>query len=149
MERIVIRFVERPDMDDTRKMIRWFCEVFGLASESANFGVEEQILRRFAEAAYRNEGLSSSELDLDTDLARSTIIYHLNRFIDAGLLVKRGRKYYFRASEMSKAIQEIEYDINRELMRMLDAAREFDRIMEQGFKRRKPRKGAVNDRHKS
>ncbi len=44
----------------------------------------------------------------------------MNRFIDAGLLVKRGRKYYLRASEMQKAIEEIEYDINREMQRMLD-----------------------------
>ena len=62
-----------------------------------------------------------------------TVIYHLNRFIDAGLLVKRGRKYYLRASEMYKAIEEIQYDMEREMKRMLDTAREFDKLMESGF----------------
>jgi predicted transcriptional regulator len=131
MERIVIKFVERPDFNDTKKMLKWFCDVFGLSSDNNEFNsIEEQILKKFTEAAYNNEGLASSELKLDTKLARSTVIYHLNRFIDAGLLVKRGRKYYLRASEMHKAIEEIEYDINREMQRMLDAAKEFDRIME-------------------
>src|SRR5580658_6944290 len=98
MERIVIRFVERPDFNDPEQMIKWFCKVFGLSTEDNSNSIEEQILRNFADAAYKNEGLSSSELDLHTELARSTIIYHLNRFIEVGLLVKRGRKYYLRAS---------------------------------------------------
>lgn len=134
MERIVIKFVERPDFNDSEKMLKWFCDVFGLSS-SGDDSIEEQILRSFTVAAYRNKGLASSELKLDTDLARSTVIYHLNRFIDAGLLVKRGRKYYLRASEMQKAIEEIEYDINREMQRMLDTAKEFDRLMQLTMKR--------------
>jgi predicted transcriptional regulator len=131
VERIVIKFVERPDFNDPEKMLKWFCDVFGLSSgDDAMDSLEEQILRNFTEAAYENKGLASSELELNTELARSTVIYHLNRFIEVGLLVKRGRKYYLRASEMHKAIEEIEYDINREMARMLDTAKEFDRLME-------------------
>lgn len=130
MERIVIRFVERPDFNKPEDMLKWFCDVFGLSSGENPNSIEAQILKNFIEAAYNNEGLASSELRLNTDLARSTVIYHLNRFIDAGLLVKRGRKYYLRASEMSKAIEEIEYDINREMQRMRDTARVFDKFMD-------------------
>ncbi len=139
VERIVIKFVERPDFKDQEKMLKWFCEVFGLSSDNDSFdSIEEQILKNFTEAAYEDKGLASSELKLNTDLARSTVIYHLNRFIEAGLLVKHGRKYYLRASEMYKAIEEIEYDINREMRRMLDTAREFDRLMETMMKGSKP-----------
>ncbi len=135
MERIVIKFVERPDFKDPDDMLKWFCAVFGLSNDYSNDSIEEQILGKFVEAAYGDNGLSSSELKLDTKLARSSVIYHLNRFIDAGLLVKRGRKYYLRASEMEKAIEEIEYDINREMQRMLDTAKEFDKLMELTMKK--------------
>jgi predicted transcriptional regulator len=128
MGRIVIRFVERPDSDDPEEIIRWFCAVFGFSGDEN--GVERTIFRHFAEAAYKHEGFTSSELTDDIDMARSTVIYHLNRFIEAGLLVKRGRTYYLRASELSKTIEEIEYDIEREMRRMLDTAREFDKLME-------------------
>jgi predicted transcriptional regulator len=130
MGRILIQFVERPDSEDPEEMIRWFCHVFGLAGNDEENSLSEQILRAFIDAAYRDMGLSSSELHLDTELARSTVIYHLNRFIEAGLLVKKGRRYYLRASEMEKAIKEIEYDINREMQRMLDTAKRFDTLME-------------------
>ncbi len=145
VERIVIRFVERPDSESQEKILKWFCEVFGLSTEGSPDSLEEQILGNFAKAAYKNEGLSSSELRLNTDLARSTVIYHLNRFIDAGLLVKKGRKYYLRASEMQKAIEEIQYDMEREMQRMLDTAREFDRLMETSMrKHKKPGKGVTH-----
>ncbi|MDE1832856.1 MAG: winged helix-turn-helix transcriptional regulator [Candidatus Micrarchaeota archaeon] len=132
----MIRFVERPDSDDSEAMIKWFCNVLGLSDDEGE-SVEEQMLREFAEAAYNNEGLSSAEIKLETPMARSTVIYHLNRFMDTGLIVKRGRKYYLRASEMSKAIEEIEYDIEKEMRKMLDTAREFDRLMESRAKKRK------------
>lgn len=146
MERIVIKFVERPDFKDQEKMLKWFCDVFGLSSSDNFDSIEEQILRNFTVAAYKNSGLASSELKLKTDLARSTVIYHLNRFIEAGLLVKRGRKYYLRASEMYKAIEEIEYDINREMQRMLDTAKEFDKLMGTAMKRQAKLKRGVTHR---
>lgn len=129
MERIVIKVLEKPDFNDPEKLIKWFCEVLGLSSEEDSTSIGEQILSSFTKAAYLDEGISSSELKFSTGIARSTVIYHLNRFIDSGLLVKKGRKYYLRASEMSKAIEEIEYDIDRELSRMLDTAKEFDKLM--------------------
>jgi predicted transcriptional regulator len=138
MERIEIRFVEMPDSQDPASIIRWFCRVFGLSTEGDS--LEEQIFRNFVEAAYTNKGLASSELKLDTTLSRSTVIYHLNRFIEAGLLVKHGRRYSLRASELSKAIEEIEYDINREMSRMLDTAKEYDRMMLTKASSRKKRK---------
>ena len=137
MNRIVINFYERPDSDEPDDLIRWFCRVFGLSNDNEPNPIGEQILIRFAEAAQNKVGLTSSELDLDTELAKSSVIYHLNRFIEAGLLVKRGRKYYLRASEMQKAIEEIEYDVERELSRMLDTAKELDRIMSISPKRLK------------
>jgi predicted transcriptional regulator len=145
MGRIVIQFVERPDSGNPEEIIKWFCEVFGFATEGGD-SVEESIFRRFAEVAHRHEGLTSSEVTVNMTIARSTVIYHLNRFIDSGLLVKKGRKYYLRASEMSKTIEEIEYDIEREMRRMLDTAREFDKLMDTRTKRLSLSKGVVNAR---
>ena len=132
--KIIIRTVEQPSSGNSpQELIHWFCEAFGFSSGEDENSIEEQILKKFVEAAYSGRGLSSSELKFTPPVARSTVIYHLNRFIDSGLLVKRGRLYYLRAAEMSKAIQEIEYDIDREMRRMLDLAKEFDSLMERSF----------------
>jgi predicted transcriptional regulator len=138
MERISIRVVSVPDKKSAEQLIKWFCLAFGLETgNSADAGVEEELLKKFIEAAYKDRGISSSEIKLRNHIARSTIIYHLNRLMDAGLLVKKGRKYYLRATDMYRSIEEIEYDLDREMSRMLDTAREFDRIMATKLKKLK------------
>ncbi|MDE1856999.1 MAG: hypothetical protein KGH98_02850 [Candidatus Micrarchaeota archaeon] len=131
MERIVIKVVGMPNDGDPDRMIKWFCEVFDLSNGKDNDNIEEQILKRFILNQGNGDGLSSSQLnaDLETHLARSTLIYHLNRFIDAGLLVRKGRRYHLRANELSKTIEELEYDIDREMKRLHHVAEEFERIM--------------------
>lgn len=129
MEQIAIRFIEKPDQNDAEGIIRWYCDVFGLSNPDAENPIEEQILKSFVEAARDGKGLSSSEMDLETKLARSTVIYHLNRFRDAGLIVKRGRKYFLRAAKMEGVIQEIGYDLERELRGLVDNAKRLDMMM--------------------
>ncbi|MGC8495892.1 MAG: hypothetical protein ACP5RM_01580 [Candidatus Micrarchaeia archaeon] len=120
MGKIVIKSIERPREENPDAIIRWFCKVFDLDSE-----IETELMKKFISAARRNKPITSSELSFSS-IARSTVIYHLNRFIDAGLVVRKGRKYMFRGSSLSSLIEEMEYDINREMQRMLDLAREFD-----------------------
>lgn len=137
MEKIAIRVLEKPDAKDPEKMLAWFVAALGLSGDKED-SIEEQILRDFAYAAKKEEGISSSELKLDRHVARSTVIYHLNRFMEVGLIVKKGRKYYLRAADMTKVIEELEYDIDREMQRMLDTAKEFDRLF--GVRPRSKRK---------
>lgn len=139
MEKIIIKSINKPKEKNTDYLIIWFCKAFGLVSEKGGNDIEVQIMKKFLIASFENKGLSSSEIKIGKQpIARSTIIYNLNRFIESGLVVKKGRKYYFRAKELSSAIEEIEYDIEREMQRMLDIAKEFDRLFE--MNRRKTRK---------
>ncbi len=137
MKKIVIKAVEKPVYKEPDDMIKWFCEALGLSSGDQKGGIEVELLKRFLVAAANNTGISSSEVKLPSNVARTTIIYHINRFIESGLVVKRGRKYYLRAQELSTSIEEIEYDIEREMRRMLDTAREFDMLFEGYYKKGK------------
>ncbi len=139
MEKIIIKSINKPTQKDTDYLIIWFCKAFGLVGEKGGSDIEVQIMKKFLTASFDNKGLSSSEIKIGKQpIARSTIIYNLNRFIESGLVVKKGRKYYFRAKELSSAIEEIEYDIEREMQRMLDIAKEFDKLFE--MNRRKIRR---------
>ncbi len=141
--RIFIRSIEMPDAKKPDDIIRWFCEVLGIAAEGGDSDAEGRIFRAFAYAARGSKGISSSDLTLRQGMARSTVIYHINRLIDMGIVTKRGRLYYLRATNLSKMVEELEYDLNREMSRMLDAAQEFDRLMLQSQKPRRARAKAA------
>ncbi len=106
--------------------------VFGLEEKGSKKGrdVEGQILINFIYAAKEGRGISSTELKIEPKIPQSTLIYHLNRFMDLGMIVRRGHRYYLRANDMSKVIEEINYDIDREFMKMLNVAKEFDRLID-------------------
>ncbi len=129
MAKIVIRTTARPITNNPEDIIRWVCVEFGFSSGLEEDKTVEKMLEELAEAARDSKGLTSSELQKDKELARSTIIYHLNRFMDSGIVVKQGRHYYLRAMELSKAIEEIEYDMQKEMQKMIDTAKEFDKEM--------------------
>ncbi len=88
MGKIVIRDVERPDSNKPDAMIRWFLAVFDLGDGNEPNSIEAQILGEFIRAGRRGEGISSSELKLKPPVARTTVIYHLNRLMELGILVK-------------------------------------------------------------
>jgi predicted transcriptional regulator len=134
MGKIVIRDVERPDSKKPDAMLRWFLAVFDLGDGNEANGIEAQILAALVRAGHVGEGISSSELKLQPPVARSTVIYHLNRLMELGIIVKKGRKYHLRANDMSKVMEEIEYDMEREMQRMIDMAREFDKLMQRRFR---------------
>lgn len=134
MKKIVIKSVDKPlESSSPDELISWFCEVLGLSGPGEEGSMESEILKRFIAAAQNNKGISSSGIKLGRGIPRSTIIYHLNRLVESGLVVKRGRKYYMRAQALSASIEEIEYDIDREFQRMIDMAKEFDRLFEIGY----------------
>ncbi|MGC8478980.1 MAG: winged helix-turn-helix domain-containing protein [Candidatus Micrarchaeia archaeon] len=135
---IVIRSVDKPvrEKDNVDALIKWFCEAFGLSKEDEKDSIEEEILKKFIYAALKDKGISSGELKFGKPIPRSTIIYHLNRFIDAGLIIKRGRRYYLRSVDMAGVIKELEYDMDREIRRMLDMAEDLNRIILKSSKRR-------------
>ncbi|MEM0149430.1 MAG: hypothetical protein QXW10_00855 [Candidatus Micrarchaeaceae archaeon] len=133
MKKIVIRSVDKPlKSKSPDALISWFCEALGLSGEGESDSIESEILKKFLMAAQKNIGISSSNIKLGKGVPRSTVIYHLNRLIESGLIVKRGRKYYMRAQALSTSIEEIEYDIDREFQRMIDMAKEFDRLFGKG-----------------
>ncbi|MCL4381053.1 MAG: hypothetical protein M1331_01175 [Candidatus Marsarchaeota archaeon] len=142
MEKIVIRVIERPSDESPEKIIKWFCVVFGLSDNDNGNDIGVQILKKFImDSDSRKSGLSSSDLKLSPRVPKSTAIYHLNRFISSGLIVKKGRKYYLRATNLLRAIEEIEYDIDKEFRKMLDTAMEFDRMFSIPKKSSKIRRG--------
>ncbi len=131
MESITIRSVEKPDYNDPKALLKWFCTTFGLIENpEGKDSVEEQILVRFIYAARQNRNLSVSDLKISPKMPRSTLIYHLNRLVDAGIISKKGHTYKLRANDISRVVEEINYDVSREFMRILDTAKEFDRLIE-------------------
>ncbi len=139
-ERVVVRQAGRPSKETADELVSWFCRSLDLKDSD----VEPRMLREIIDGSFSDTGVTSKELDRELAMPRSTVIYHLNKFIDSGLVVRKKRRYYLRAMSMKGTIEELQDDILREFQRMLEFADKLDSIMsefyvgrEEGGKRRK------------
>ncbi len=137
--KIVIKAINKPGKENAEVLSEWFCEVFDLANNPE--AVEPQLFQEIAESNINGEGITSKELNEKLEMPRSTVIYHLNRFIYSGLVIRRGRKYYLRSEDMESTIEDLQSEMVREFDRMLSFAQKMDEILEGNTDaRRKERK---------
>ena len=127
-ERLVLRTLKKPSKEDTDNLSEWFCEVFGLSTKSGD--MEAEMFREIAENSASGDGVTSKVLNRRLSVPRSTVIYHLNRFIYSGLVIRRGRRYYLRSEDMTSTIEELQSDMLREFSRIIEFAEKFDEIVE-------------------
>ncbi len=126
-ERIIIRSIAKPTADSVEELTFWFCRAFDLASGGE--ALEPSLFKEIVSASVEGTGVTSKELNDRLAVPRTTVIYHLNRFIGSGLVVRKGRKYFLRSEDMESTIEELQADMTREFSRMLAFAEKFDEIL--------------------
>jgi predicted transcriptional regulator len=77
-------------------------------------------------AAKRKHPLSSDELAFRLGLSRGTVIHHINRLIESGIVIHEGNNYYLRVDKLETLIKEIKKDVNRTIDDLQELAKEID-----------------------
>ena len=130
--KVVIRYIRKPSEENAEGLLRLFAMAFNFCDDRDD--KEMQLLREVIEKSFSEEGVTSKNLTLDLELPRTTIIYHLNRFISSGIVVRKGRRYFLRSDDMASTFEEVQQDMEREFGRLIEYAKKFDEMMEKGEK---------------
>ncbi|MDE1874039.1 MAG: hypothetical protein KGI04_02875 [Candidatus Micrarchaeota archaeon] len=130
-EKRVIRTVSRPSEENAQALTNWFFESFDLSgkgdtSERTMFGI-------IVTNSIKGVGTTSKVLSNELKLPLSTTIYDLNKFIDSGLVVRKGREYFLRGSDFESTIQEIQAEMITEFNRMMQFASKLDELFTSEF----------------
>ncbi len=127
-ERIVLKAVNKPSKTDLKDLADWFCKVFDL--NSRDDWLEPAIFREIVSNNMSGKGVTSKSLNKKLDVPRTTVIYHLNRFIYSGLVIRRGTRYYLRSEDMKSTLEELQADMEREFGRLMEFAEKMDEMFE-------------------
>ncbi len=122
MERITLQRKEPPYERDPVEALKWLVTVLGVPERFAETYAE--ILQRIA-----REGKSSGILAEEMGEKRTSLVYHINKLIAMGILVRRGRNIELRASSFERTVNEIEEDVLWLLRTMKAIAREIDEAL--------------------
>lgn len=76
--------------------------------------------------AKRDRGLSSDELAAMLSLTRGTVVHHLNKLMDSGLVVSERGRYALRMSTLRGLIEQMRSSVSDHLERLERVAQDID-----------------------
>jgi len=127
-KQVVIRKIRLPAQGNIDDDIDFICRSFGYFSERDKQESAGKIFRILVkEACGESEGITSDELANELSLSRGAIVYHLNSFIDCGLIIKERNRYRLRSPSLQRSLEEIKEDMDRVMKKMFKIAMEIDK----------------------
>ena len=128
-QRITIVNIRRPPEHNVNQDLQWLGTSLGLFNlrdkDKSCFRVFIELLK----SAKGNKTLSSDELAVKLDLSRGTIIHHINRLMESGLVLHEGNTYTLRVDTLRALIEELEKDLRRALDDLKEVANEIDKTL--------------------
>ena len=124
--KIRLKKVRTPAPGNLTGDIDFIFQSFGYFSQRDKNNTAGRIFRLLVKDTAEGEGLTSDEIAEALDLSRGALVYHLNNFMAARLVVKEKNKYRLRSQSLQKSIEEIRQDTQRVFNEMLKIAEAID-----------------------
>lgn len=109
--------------------LQWFGNSLGLFNlrdkDKSCFRVFIELLK----AAKLDKPLTSEEIALKLNLTRGTVIHHINKLMESGIVVHQKNKYMLRVNNLEILIDEIRKDAERTLDDLRRVAKEIDQFL--------------------
>ena len=126
-QRITIVTIRKPAEPNINQELQWLGSSLGLFNlrdrDKSTFRVFIELLK----SAKGHNLVSSDELAARLVLSRGTIIHHINKLIESGLVIHEGNQYTLRVENLTDLIEELEKDIKRTCEDLRQVAQEIDR----------------------
>ena len=128
-KKMTIVKVNLPAEKDINKELQWLGNSLGLFSlrdkDKSCFRVFIELLK----AAKQRQPLSSDEIAERIGISRGTVIFHINKLMDSGLVIHYKDRYMLRVENLKHLIEELEQDIRNIYHDLKETAADIDRLM--------------------
>ena len=128
--RITIVQSRSPSSTSVNEQLQWFGDSLGLFNlrdkDKSCFRVFIALLRDLK----RGEGLTSDEIAHCTGLSRGTVVHHLNKLIDAGLVEVKRARYMLTVANMESLVDKIQEDIIKTLEDLRGIGKHIDKRLQ-------------------
>ena len=125
-QRITIVNIRKPAEKNVNQELQWFGTSLGLFNlrdkDKSTFRLFIELLK----SAKSRHPLTSDDLAERLSLSRGTIIHHINKLMESGMVVHEGNVYTLRVENLKSLIEEVEKDIRRACEDLKEVAKEID-----------------------
>jgi len=131
VKRIIIVNSEKPKDLNLNQEIQWFSNCLGMFNKRDK---DKSRFRIFINLLKEGDSLSSEQIAQRSNLTRATVIHHLSRLMDSGLIIEKNKKYILRINNLENLTNEIEKDIVSTFKKLREISREIDRDLKRELK---------------
>jgi predicted transcriptional regulator len=128
-QKITIVKSARPATTDVNDELRWLGISLGLFNlrdkDKSCFRIFIELLK----ATKKKKALSSDDLGTKLRLSRGTVVHHLNKLMESGLVVVDKNRYLLRVENLEILIDELRKDLERACDDLKHVAREIDQSL--------------------
>jgi predicted transcriptional regulator len=112
-QRITIIKIRKPMQPSLNAQLQWLGTSLGLFNlrdkEKSCFRIFIELLK----STKRNVSVTSDDLAEKLGLSRGTVIHHIHKLMDTGLVIYENKGYMLRVNSLSALIDELEQDLVR------------------------------------
>lgn len=129
IRKITIIKVRKPQKQDLNDELQWFSHSLGLFNlrdrEKSTFRIFIELLK----AVKTNTSLTSDEIAERSNLTRATVVHHLAKLIEQGIVTAHKRRYYLRDASLQELVKELRKDMDRMFEDLEEQAKLIDNEM--------------------
>ena len=122
----ILRIRKAAPEPDVNRELQWVGTSLGFFNlrdkDSSCFRIFITIIQK----AHRHEPISSDEIAEKLNLTRGTVVHHLDKLMDAGIVLREKEGYILREANLSKVIKDIQRDVQDIFIEVERVAREID-----------------------
>jgi len=129
-QRITLIKSSRPEGRDINSDLQWLGSSLGLFNirdkDKSTFRIFIELLKN----SKKKRLLSSDEIAERLKLSRGTVIHHMNKLMEAGIVMNERNRYLLREDNLELLVTDIGKDIKRTVNDLRTIAKEIDKWFE-------------------
>ena len=125
--RITIINIRKPANKNINQELQWLGSSLGLFNLRDRDKSCYRLFIEIVKTTKENKPLTSDELADRLSLSRGTVVHHLHKLLDSGIVVPARKGYILRVHNLQDLIDEMEKDIARTVFDLKKMAEEIDK----------------------
>jgi len=128
--RITLLKIRRIDDQNINHDLQWLGNSLGLFNVRDKDSSCFRIFITLVKKSRNNEALTSDEIAGKLHLTRGTVVHHLTRLMDSGIVVRERKGYLLRENNLQRLVKDLHTDIESMFSELVDVAKEIDERLE-------------------
>ncbi len=124
--KITIVKVRRTEDNNVNQQLQWLGNSLGLFNLRDRDSSCFRIFITLVKTAKRNEPLSSDNIAERLTLSRGTVVHHLTKLMESGLVIREKEGYILREVNMGKIMKDLHQDMEAMFNELENVAKEID-----------------------